>query len=321
MLKGHDYQDPKEFVDQKSQNQLIQEILDSSIDRLEILLKLNTVQNVKEVKFANDTNAYFMFHNSADVRSYNKSLNAARLNPLDYNPLKLGLTKMKIEDNNDDIKMKDINLTEKEEEEEENSDDFEINICDDVIPKNEIEVTAPILGRKRYYQAFSLFSTQVIDTDPKVRRRIKNSKENNFWNILAENVTKKTEWINIIWFKDFEEIQDMKKLIHLDVHGVIAAKINKSLSLTAACNALFFDGTCRDLLLAKGIAINVDNLINQEQVHTEILIREKKWKILKFRVEEKKEKIVWRPKPRKKTTFMKCNFEPIDLDEHGLLAN
>ena len=190
-------------------------------------------------------------------------------------------------------------LEEKEEKEEEKEEDE--NIIQTIGKK-----------RKRQYKK-SWFKTTIIADDPKIRKDISNSKENNYWNAIAETI--KPKYVHtILWKKDITDMLSDFQFTSSKIDGIIAVRIDKVKARLHFKNFVLHEGRYRDILLNDKSRLLYNDLINEEKVTTNIMLLDKKWKILKIINETPNYELEWiQPKYEKRPQLV-MNFTPIQWD-------
>jgi len=301
-------------------NDLLAKCLNQQLGQLDQLIQMTTSKQdqIESKMISTNTNDSYVFKKSKDISNYNKQVNANGLNPLNYDPdapskdkkikeremQKMEMEKEEDKEINEEISIDILVDKPVEEEEEENEEEEE-------------EIIKPFNKRTRQYKK-ERFKTELIVKDPLIRRKIKNTKEDNFWNHIAQSCCKPKNILTIAWLKQPGNLDIVEDLRYSCIHGVIAQYIDKSLAPFATWNAETFRGTKRDLMLAKANPIDIDMLINMEQVKPQILFTDKKWKILRYYVEFEPVEIKWKSTANKPLKpIMKLDFEEIDLQEDG----
>jgi hypothetical protein len=237
-------------------NAWITRCLNSRISSLDQIIS-NLTNNTPQYKTPKQSVDNYYFNSTAELR--NKELWTQN-----YIPSK-GENVEEEKDDEDEI-LSDVQidiLKEEEEEEEEEKDE----IC--------------IIGnkRKRQYKK-AWFKTTIISDDPKIRRDISNQKENNYWNAIAETI--KPKYVHtILWKKDITDILNDFQTTCAKVDGIIAVRIDKDKARLHFKNFVIHEGRYRDILLHNKSRLLYNGLINEEKVTANIMLLDKKWKILK----------------------------------------
>ena len=280
-------------------NLWITRCLDSKVTSLDQLITTLTHNN--SIINANPTQSagYYIFNSTTELRD--KELWSQRYRP-SINP-KIN----EEEEEKEDESMSDVQidiLEEREDEEEEEEEEEK-----DVKTKE-----FQILGnkRKRQYKK-TWFQTTVIPNDPKIRKKISNTKENNYWNAIAETIQPRWSHTNL-WRKDITNILQDFQITSPKVDGIIAVNIDGEKARHYLKNYVLHVGRYRDILLHEKSLLPYDDLINTEKVTTNIMILDKKWKILKIINNTPSYELEWFQPEYEKRPQLTMRFTPIQWD-------
>jgi hypothetical protein len=205
---------------------------------------------------------------------------------------------------------------EEEEEEDEIMSDVQINILKEKEDEEEEleEDKIQTIGnkRKREYKK-TWFKTTIISNDPKIRRDISNSKENNYWNAIAKSIN--TKYVHtILWRKDITDVLRNYDGISMKIDGIIAVRIDKEKARLKFKNYVLHEGRYRDILLNDKSLLLYDDLINKENMTTNIVILDKKWKILKIISNAPNYELEWNQMEYAKRPQLEMDFTPVQWD-------
>ena len=274
-------------------NTWITKCLNSRISSLDQLI-VGITRNIPKYTTPKQSVGSYRFSSSAELR--NSEMWSQKYIPN---------TTEKEKEEEEDVIMSDVQidiLEEKENTEEEEEEDDEEN--ENVI----------LIGnkRKRQYKK-AWFKTTIIANDPKIRKDIKNSKENNYWNAIAETI--KPKYVHtILWRKDITDVLCDFKDMCKKIDGIIAVRIDQNKARLHFKNFVLHEGRFRDILLNDKSRLLYDDLINKEKVLTNIMILEKKWKILKVINEVPSYELEWIQSKYEKRTQLNMDFTPIQWD-------
>jgi len=218
-----------------------------------------------------------------------------------------------------------IPRTEKKEEEEEEEEEDEImsDVQIDILEEkeeeaeneeNEVGNKIITIGnkRKREYKK-TWFKTTIISDDPKIRRDISNSKENNYWNAIAKSIS--TKYVHtLIWRKDITDILKDYDNISTKIDGIIAVQIDKEKARLKFKNYVLHEGRYRDILLSDKSLLLYDDLINKVNMTVNIMISDKKWKILKIINNTPNYELEWKQTEYAKRPQLEMDFNPVQWD-------
>ena len=270
-------------------NAWVTKCLNSRISSLDQLIT-RTIQNTPKYTLPKQSVDSYRFNSSAELR--NSEMWSQKHIP----------NKTEEEEEDEDVIMSDVQIdilkdedAEEEEEEEEN---------ENVI----------LIGnkRKRQYKK-AWFKTTIIANDPRIRKDINNSKENNYWNAIAETI--KPKYVHtILWRKDITDVLSDFKNTCKKIDGIIAVRIDQNKARLHFKNYVLHEGRFRDILLNDKSRLLYDDLINKEKVVTNIMILEKKWKILKVINEVPSYELEWIQSKYEKRTQLSMDFTPIQWD-------
>ena len=180
---------------------------------------------------------------------------------------------------------------EEEEEEEEISSNYSFNI-------NESGFISSENG-----------NLEIIDTNNKDYKPKKIRYKNRFWNELAkcknQSITYDILFINTDI--DKEELEQ----INTNYHGILAFTIQKHCTDLFE-NASIYEGEYFDLLMTNA-NINLDLLINQPSIKSNVRFIDKKWKILKFRCDTNYDRLIKKPKKIQPIKWPKYDFQELNI--------
>jgi hypothetical protein len=207
----------------------------------------------------------------------------------------------------------------KEDEEDETMSDVQIDILEEKEEEEEdvedkLEDKIKIIGnkRKREYKK-TWFKTTIISNDPKIRRDISNSKENNYWNAIAKSIN--TKYVHtIVWRKDVTDILRDYENISMKIDGIIAVQIDKEKARLKLKNYVLHEGRYRDILLNDKSRLLYDDLINKENMTINIMISDKKWKILKIINDTPNYELEWKQVEYAERPQLEMDFTPVQWD-------
>jgi len=281
---------------QELTNSWIAKCLNSNIASLEQVITTLT-QTIFINKIPTQSIGYYIFNSSHELRQrelwsqkYRPSINSN----IDMN-----------EEEEEDECMSDVQIDILEEKEKEEGIEEE---------EEEEEEKIQILGnkRKRQYKK-TWFKTTVIPNDPKIRKKISNLKENNYWNAIAETI--QPRWSHtILWRKDITDILQDFQMTSPKIDGIIAVCIDAEKARLHLKNYVLHVGRYRDILLHQKSLLPYNELINEEKVTTNIMILDKKWKILKVINNTPSFELEWIQQEYEKRPQLPMKFTPVQWD-------
>lgn len=276
-------------------NSWITKCLNSRIASLDNLVK-NITQNIPQYKTPKQSLESYHFNSTQELR--NRELWTEKIIP------SCNQENEKDEDEDEFMSDVQINILSKEEEEEKEEDSKE----------EETEGNIVQLGNKRKRQySKNWFKTTIVSNDPKIRRNISNSKENNYWNAIAETI--KPKFVHtILWRKDITNILTDFQNTSVKCDGIIAVRIDKEKARLYFKNYVLHEGRYRDILLNDKSLLPYDDLINREKVVTNIVLLEKKWKILKIICETPNLELERKESQYAKRPQISMRFTPVQWD-------
>ena len=275
-------------------NSWITKCLNSRIASLDNLVK-NITQNTPQYKTPKQSLESYHFNSTQELR--NRELWTEKIIPSCNQE-----NEEKDEDEDEFMSDVQINILSKEEEEEEDSKEEE----------NEENIIQLGNKRKRQYSK-NWFKTTIVSNDPKIRRNISNTKENNYWNAIAETI--KPKFVHtILWRKDITNILTDFQNTSVKCDGIIAVRIDKEKARLYFKNYVLHEGRYRDILLNDKSLLPYDDLINREKVVTNIVLLEKKWKILKIICETPNLELERKESQYAKRPQLSMRFTPVQWD-------
>ena len=274
-------------------NAWITKCLNSRISSLDQLVTMVTQDTLKHTTPKHSMDCY-RFNSTVELR-----------NPEMWSQKHIPSNEEEKEEDGEDVIMSDVQIDILEEKEKESAEEEE-----------EEEENANVIQignkRKRQYKK-SWFKTTLIVNDPRIRKNICNSKENNYWNAIAETI--KPKYVHtILWMKDITDILTDFQSTCTKIDGIIAVRIDKDKARLHLKNYVLHEGRFRDILLNDKSRLLYDDLINKEKVITNIMLLEKKWKILKVINDVPSYELEWNQSKYEKRTQLDMDFTPVQWD-------
>ena len=277
-------------------NAWITKCLNSRISSLDQLVTIAT-QNTSKYTTPKHSIDSYRFNSTVELR-----------NPEMWSQKYIPSKEEEKDEDGEDVIMSDVQIDILEEKEKESAEEEEEE------EKEEENVNVIQIGnkRKRQYKK-SWFKTTLIANDPRIRKNICNSKENNYWNAIAETI--KPKYVHtILWRKDITDILTDFRSTCTKIDGIIAVRIDKDKARLHFKNYVLHEGRFRDILLNDKSRLLYDDLINKEKVITNIMLLEKKWKILKVINDVPSYELEWNQSKYEKRPQLDMDFTPVQWD-------
>jgi len=269
---------------------LVDMLLDQKIGQLDDLIQNTKKKQEKEYPLPQITTNGLIMEDTKEIKEDNKLLQQIEINTVKQSDtLELKENKFK---KSTKLRIKPMNYyysSESSDEEEE-----EENISDGLEELQELDngnIQLHVENKKKY------------KVNP-IRYK------DRFWNELA-NMKNQTYALDILFlYGDIDKNQLERTLTNY--HGILAFTIQQE-CLELFQNAVLYEGEYYDLITTIS-GINVDGLINTPNIKADVTLRDKKWKILKFKTDKNYDKLIKMTKTIKKFNWPKFDFEEININ-------
>ena len=139
--------------------------------------------------------------------------------------------------------------------------------------------------------------------------------KDNYWNTIASDRIQH-ETLDLLVMNSELEPEDLKQ-ITTNYNGILAYIIHDECTQLFE-NAEIYSGEYYDLLMQKDLGIDIDELINQPSLNANIIFKDKKWKILKFKSDRKFKRLIKLPQQTiSKFNWPKFEFDELNIDFNG----
>jgi len=276
---------------------LVDELLNQKIGQLDNLISKKENTNQTLHKLPNITTNGIEVTDTKELRDDNELLGLIEINTVNTSKLlevkenKIRKSSIKLLGN----KPKKHFYDEEEEEEEEEDENESIS-----------------------HEGFNTLSNENLEINLNESKEYKIKKiryKDNYWNTIAADKLK-LETLDLLVMNGEIDQQDIKQ-ISTNYHGILAYIIHDE-CISLFENAKIYSGEYYDLLMQKDLGLDIDELINQPSLNANIIFRDKKWKILKFKSDRKFQRMIKTPpKIVPKYEWPKFEFDELNIDFNG----
>ena len=276
---------------------LVDEILNQKIGQLDDLISKKEHASQIKHELPNITTNGIEVTDTKELKEDNELLGLIEINTVNTSKL-LEIKENKVQESSIKLlgnKPKKYFYEEEEEEEEEEDEDESIS-----------------------HEGFNTLSNGNLEININEDKEYKTKKiryKDNYWNTIAADKLQH-ETLDLLVMNGEVDQQDIKQ-VSTNYHGILAYIIHDE-CISLFEDAEIYSGEYYDLLMQKDLGIDIDELINQPSLNANIIFKDKKWKILKFKSDRKfKRMIKIPPKTIPKFEWPKFEFDELNIDFSG----